>query len=364
MILGEISNLRLISQMIARPELKTASEVVSRMGAIQAQDFAMSKWAIGSRLPDSAEKEIEDDLDNGEIIRTHLLRPTWHLVSADDIYWMLDLTAPQIKILMRSWNKGLELDGKIFAKCNLLLENALSGGKFLTREELMTILNKNKIATTENRSAIIMMNAELEGLVGSGPSKNKKQTYALLSEKVSEKKKYNRDESLAKLARRYFTSHCPATLKDFIWWSGLSVSDARNALEMVKSDFISEIIGTQTYWFSSSFIQIKNNNSSAYLLSAFDEFIISYKDRSASISSDNQMKAFTRNGIFRPVIVIDGQVTGIWKRSIKNDMVIIETDFFKPHDKKLKKLIEKAADKYGKFLDKKAEINIDLDLNK
>lgn len=353
---SSIANLRLYSQQIAATEISSPKEMVAWMGAMQAQDYHMAKWAIGTRLPNSTDKEIETAIDKGQIIRTHLLRPTWHLVSADDIYWMLELTAPHVKSSMNSSANMLGLTGAIISKCNKIIEKALSGGNHLTRDELMNLLNKAKISTESFRSIHIMFHAELDGLVCNGVRKGKNNTYALLSERVPKKKIIPREEALAMIAKRYFSSHCPATIKDFIWWSGLPVKDARNALEMVKSNFISETIGTETYWFINSFSVPKNDKSSVYLLPAFDEFLISYKDRSASFPLGNHQKAFTNNGIFRPVIVIKGHVTGIWKRTIKKDTVLIETDFFQPHNKATKSLIEIAAKAFGKFIDKKAEM--------
>jgi hypothetical protein len=201
-----------------------------------------------------------------------------------------------------------------------------------------------------------MFRAELEGIVCSGSIKNKKQTYALLRERVPKSKTLNREEALANLAGRYLLSHGPATLQDFVWWSGLQVKDAKQALEMIKSKFISEKIGTQIYWFANSFSLPKTNKKSIYLLPAYDEFIISYKDRSAAIPIENQKKAISNNGIFKPTILINGQVAGIWKRTIKEDKVIIETQFFHPTDEATKRSIKLAALKYGNFLNKKSEI--------
>jgi hypothetical protein len=351
-----IANIRLASQQLAGTKFKTPKDLVSWMGAMQAQDYAMSKWAVGIRLPNATDEKIESAINKGEIIRTHLMRPTWHLVSADDIYWLLELTAPHIKPAMNSTNKMLELNDALFSKSNKIIEKALSGNNHLTREELMSLLQKNKISTDGLRSIHIMFHAELDGIVCNGIRRGKNSTYALLSERVPKINKLLRDEALALLAKRYFTSHCPATLKDFIWWSGLPVKDARNALEMVKSNFISETINGETYWLTNSFAKIKTVEPSVYLLPAFDEFLISYKDRSASFPLGNHKKAFTSNGIFRPVIVINGHVTGIWKRTVKKDIVLIETGLFQPHNKLEKELVEKAAIKFGGFLNKKVEL--------
>lgn len=348
----EIAVIRLNSQQIVSTNFKTAKEIVGYMGAMQAQDYAMAKWALGIRLPNSKESDIQTAIDNGEIVRTHVLRPTWHFVSAEDVHWMLELTAQNIKTLSKSRNRQLGLTPELFKKSNTIIENALLGGKHLTRDELMALLEKANINTSEYRSGHYLMEAELDGIVCSGATKNNKQTYALLSERIPKPKSFTKEEALGKLANRYFSSHYPATLQDFIWWSGLSVKDARNALEFIKPDFISETVYGETYWLKPSSINTKSESHSVHLLPAFDEFIISYKNRRACLPPENQKKAFSSNGIFRPVILVNGQGVGLWKRTLKKDKVVIETDFFIPPDGKTQKLLNEAAKDYGIFLKK------------
>jgi hypothetical protein len=346
----DIANIRLISQQIVSTNFKSPKDIVKWMGAMQAQDYGMVKWAIGLRFPKATVKMIEAAIDSGEIIRTHLLRPTWHFVPADDIYWMLSLTAPRIKASMKSRNQQLELTEKNFSESNNIIEKALSSRGHLTRKELVSELNRSKIATDDNRASHILLNAELDRIICSGRMMGKQTTYALLSERVTEPKLFNKEEALHKLAKKYFDSHCPATLPDFVWWSGLSVSDAKHALEMIKDHFISEKINLQEYWFPRSFSFPKNYKQSLFLLPAFDEFLISYKDRSAAIMLKHQAKAFSKNGIFWPTIVINGQVRGIWKREIKKDKMIVEANFFESPDEITKALSEKAAKELGHFL--------------
>ncbi|HEY9364234.1 MAG TPA: winged helix DNA-binding domain-containing protein [Chitinophagaceae bacterium] len=355
MNLTDIANIRLVSQQIAASKFKTPKDLVKWMGAMQAQDYAMAKWAIGLRLPGSTNKQVEAAIDKGTIIRTHLMRPTWHFVAAEDIYWMLELTAPRIKAALKSRHKELELTEKTFSKSTTVLEKALAGKKYLTREELMIEFTKSKIATHDNRSSHLMLRAELDGIVCSGATKNNKQTYALIAERIPNKKNFTKDEALATLAKKYFLSHCPATIQDFAWWSGLPLTDARHAVEMIKRDFVSEKIGLQTYWTSNSF-SIPEKSKSVYLLPAYDEFIISYKDRGAAFNAENLKRSISNNGLFKPLIVINGEVTGLWKRTIRKDKVIVQIEFFRPYNKTSKKLIEKAALTYGLFLGKKIEM--------
>jgi len=352
----EISNYRLLSQKISSTQFSSAKEIVGWMGAMQAQDFAMAKWAVGIRLLNSTDAKIEMALNKGEIIRTHVMRPTWHFVSADDVYWLLDLTAGKIKSALKTRDKQLELSESLFIRSNNLIESVLKEGNHLSREELTTVFNNANIRTDDNRLSHIMLRAELEGIVCSGQIKGNKPCYSLLSQRVPRKKTISRDESICELAKRYFTSHGPATFRDFVWWSGLSVTQARKGLESIQSDFNSEKVGSAKYWFKDSFSTIPPETNSVYLLPAFDELIISYKDRSSTLSLIHNNKAVSQNGIFHPVIVANGQVTGIWKRKIKKDELLIEMSSFLADEQFTADLINKAALEYGNFLNKQIKL--------
>jgi len=356
MNLSHIANVRLANQQIASAKFKKAKDLVAYMGAIQSQDYAMSKWAIGLRLPGSTDKQIEKALDKGEIIRTHVLRPTWHIIAAADVYWMLALSADKIKSLMKTMNRQLELSEKIFNKSNDIIEKALGEGKHLTREALLSWFEKARIPTHSNRLSHMLLRAELEGIACSGKMVDNKKTYALLSERVPKKRILSKEESVALLAKKYFTSHGPATIEDFSWWSGLSLTNTRLGLEMVKSNFIFEKINGLGYWFNNDLQWPVKNRSSVHLLPAYDEFIISYKNRSASLAAEHLKKALTINGIFYPVIIIDGQVAGLWKRSVQKDIVNIEASFFKAQNKATHHLMAKQAKLFGQFLGMKPAI--------
>jgi hypothetical protein len=356
MVFDEISGLRLINQHLFHPRLKSVKDLVETMGALQAQDFNMSRWAVGVRVSSATNKIIEKAFNNAEIIRTHLLRPTWHIVSSKDIYWLLELTAPQIKASLRSRHKGLEITQQVIKKSRKIIENCLRGENHLTREELISNLENSKIKTRNNRASHIFLMLELDGLICSGIIKGKKQTYALLEERVPAKKILYRDEALAELAKKYFTSHGPATLYDFAWWSGLSMRDSGHALEMVKENFISASVNSKTYWFKDEFNFNKKMNNDIFLLPAYDEFIISYKDRSAVIAQENFSKAVSNNGMFRPVIVYKGNVIGLWKSIREKDNILIEATLFKSHSKLVDRLIKKTSFLFEDFWGKPVEV--------
>lgn len=348
MTFTDIANFRLAAQCITGDFKGTAKELLTWMGAMQAQDFPMVKWAIGVRLAGSAEMNIEKAIDKGEIIRTHLMRPTWHLVSAEDIRWMLELTAPQIRASLQSRHRELEITDQVLRKSNSLIIKSLKGNNHLSRQELVKVFERNGISTGNNRASHLLLFAELDGIICSGVTKGRNSTYALLDERVPPAKRIPREEALALIARKYFSSHGPATLQDFTWWSGLPVGDARHALETIKSDFISEKAGEGVLWMP-SLPKPMPEHSTAYLLPAYDEFIISYKDRNASLPSKIASKAVSSNGIFRPVIVVNGMVVGLWRRTLVKNRVNVETQFFAKPDKQTRALISSAIQSYESF---------------
>ncbi|HEX8270163.1 MAG TPA: winged helix DNA-binding domain-containing protein [Flavobacterium sp.] len=350
----QIAQTRLQTQLLLQHTFTDVAQVVKHFGAMQAQDFAMAKWAIAVRLQCANDAAVELTLDQNHIVRTHVLRPTWHFVAAADIHWMLELSAPNIRRQSGSTNRQLGLDSVIFRKSNDIICKALEGGNHFTREELMAVLAQNGIPTDGLRSSHIMFEAELEGLVCNGIRKGKQQTYSLLDEKVANKIKYSKYEAIAELAKRYFTSHGPATIKDFGWWSGLSLADAKKGAVMNQDILECITSDSQQYYLPKELVL--DYGESVHLLPAFDEFLISHKDRSASIHPDFANHAFTKNGIFRPIIVVDGIVAGVWKRLVGKDKVTIETVFFEKVSKRVLNQIKEATHQYATFVGAKSVV--------
>jgi hypothetical protein len=350
---SSISISRLKNQHVAGTGFTTVAEIAHWMGAVQAQSFNMSKWAFGIRLQNSRATIIDEAINSGQIVRSHLLRPTWHYVSSDDIHWMLELTAPQIRAATRTRHKQLGLDDAVCRKSNSVIEKSLRDGKHLTRSEIVSSLVKAKIPVDENRVSHLLMHAETAGLICSGKLSDSKQTYTLLNEWIQRKKSITHDESLYELAMRYFTSHGPATLQDFTWWSGLPVRDSRQALESVKAELNSETIENNTYWFAGYPVDTVTKEDEFHLLPAYDEFLISYRDRTASLNLVNHKKAVSDNGIFYPVILKNGQVIGTWKHTVNKDTVFFETNIFSKKDLDLGADTLNAFKLFAGFIDKK-----------
>jgi hypothetical protein len=348
MDVAEILSLRLANQLLDGSVVKEPRDLVSWMGAMQSQHYEMARWGVGIRIPGTTDKEVEEALEKGDIARLHILRPTWHFVSRDDIYWMLYLSSPRLKIVMRSLDKGLDITASVMVKVRSVLEKELQG-KSLTRQELNFIINEAGIIADNRRVNHFMIHAELNGIICNGTPRGKKQTYALLEEKIPKiADKFDKDECLCKLAYKYFRSHGPATLRDFIWWSGLTTAEAGQAALLIGNDFIQETIDGQTYIFHRD-SKPTGNKRLLNLLPAFDEFIISYKDRKEFLHADHHKKIIVSPGTFQPAISMNGKIIGSWKRS-SDKKNIIEPDYFHSINKSTENQVSKAAESYRKFI--------------
>ncbi len=348
MNLKDIANLRLINQQLIGTNIRTVKDIVAHLGAVQAQDFAMAKWAVGARLPGVTDAAVEKALDDAGIIRTHILRPTWHFVAAEDLRWMLALTAPHIRRRMATYYRQLGMSEELCAKSNKIIAQLLEG-RALTREEIMSELKLAGIPTDELRSTHLMFNAEIEGIVCNGPRRGKQHTYTLIDERIPPARPLHRDEALAELARRYFGSHGPATIQDYIWWSGLPAADARTGLEMAKPGLLCEKIEGKAYWFKDPGMQVPAS-ASIHFLPAFDEFLVAYTDRGAALDPAFGKATITSNGIFKPIIVLDGQVVGLWKRNVVKDRLKVEPFYFNPERALEPDALKKVVKALGKFL--------------
>jgi hypothetical protein len=347
----DIAHQRLNNQRLSSSEFKKPAEVVKWLGAVQAQDYYAAKWALGQRMPNATDDAIEEAFANGEILRTHIMRPTWHFVAPADIRWLLRLTAPRVNAANTYYYRKLELGPAVFKLSNKALAKALRDGKHLTRDALRTVVQRANIASNDSlRFNYMLIRAELDGLICSGPRKGKQFTYALLDERAPHGKALTLDEALAELTRRYFTSHGPATASDFMWWSGLAASDVKKGLEMVKRQLAKEVIDGKTYWLSWSTRAAKRPSRVAYLLPAYDEYLVAYKDRSAVIDPKESKRSPRDNVLFDSTIVWDGRIVGRWKRQIEKSSVSITLSPFAPFSKTETQAIADAARRYGEFL--------------
>ncbi|MES2591006.1 MAG: winged helix DNA-binding domain-containing protein [Bacteroidota bacterium] len=348
MILSEIAKYRLINQQISETKIKSAVEMVQWFGAMQAQEYTQTKWALGLRLPHLKDDDIERNFTEGKIIRIHLLRPTWHFVAAQDIRWMLALTAPRVNAANAYMYRQLELNDTVFNRCNDILIKTLNGGKHLTRDDINKEFEKNKIIAKGHRLSYIMMYAELAGIICSGAKHGTQFTYSLLDERISMTDSLLLDEGLAELTKRYFLSRGPATIKDFSTWSGLKLSDCKKGVEIVKSLLNREVVENQEYFFSSSISIPEKQVPKIYLLPIYDEFIMGYKDRSAITVFKNNSQP-TSGFHYDNMIISEGQIIGTWKCATAKKSIDIQFELFKPLNKIQSKAFDNAISRLGEF---------------
>ncbi len=342
-----------------QPQPKTPADVVLQLGAMQAQDYPASLWAIGLRLPGTTESAIEQAITDRLIVRTWPMRGTLHFIPAADVRWMLQLMTPRIIAQSASRHKQLELDSATFALSQDVFIQALQGGRVLTRNQMFEVLQNSGIPTTGQRGIHILMYLAQIGLLCFAPRQDKQFTFTLLDEWLppAPTRTLSRDEALATIAQRYFTGHGPATLKDFVRWTGLTVADAKIGLEAVKSQFIQQEVAAETYWMPPSAPHNSEAQVTVHLLPAFDEYLVGYKDRTAVLAPQHAMRVIPgSNGMFNPVIISQGQVIGTYKRTLRKNTVIIQPALFRPFTPAEQDSFHIAAHRYAHFLGTTATI--------
>jgi winged helix DNA-binding protein len=353
----DIAHQRLRNQHIARATFKKPGDVVMWLGAVQAQDYAGAKWALGLRLKGVTDDDVDRAFADGSVLRTHLMRPTWHFVAPADIRWLLALTAPRVHAANAFMYRKLELDSAIFKRSEAALAKALRGGRQLTRDELRSALEKAGIATGDGmRLAYLVMHAELEGVICSGARRGKQFTYALLDERVPHARILDRDEALAELGGRYFASRGPATVQDFAKWSGLTLADARRGLEAVNARLREEVVDGHAYWLSASAPAAKNASPTAYLLSIYDEYISGYRNHSGLGGAEVGARLGAMGNALTSIILVDSQIVGTWKRTLGKAAVAIETNLFRRLTRAESRAVAAAAQRYADFLQRSVTI--------
>jgi hypothetical protein len=339
----------------------TAPDVVRWLGAVQAQDYGAAKWAVAQRAGDLTSADLDQALAQGSILRTHVLRPTWHFVVPTDIRWMLRLTAPRVKALTAFGNRESGLDEATLARSNRAIAAALTGGHQLTRVELGDALRRAGIDFLDLLGlGRLIMRAELDGVVCSGALRGKQHTYALLDERVPLADEMDRDAALAELAGRYFVSHGPATIKDFAWWSGLSVADGAAAVKLAQPSLEQCVIDGRTYWSVPHGRRMPRwTATGAHLLPNYDEYTVAYADRNPIRAADHIPRFDSRGDtILNSVVLVDGRVAGTWKRVVQKTAVHVAVTLFRSLTDDESAAVVAAAERYGRFLELRAEVGI------
>ena len=342
---------RLRNQHLTAPAFTDPAELVRRLGAVQSQDYPAAAWAVGQRLTGGDADTIERALTDGRIVRTHILRPTWHFVTPEDIKWMLALTAPRVLLAIGYNCRRLGLDDALLKRTNRIIARALRDGRFLTREQIGTVLGQRRLPAHGLHLIHILVRAELDGVICSGPRRGKRFTYALLDARAPRALALTRDEALAELTRRYFTTRGPATQHDFAWWSGLTVADAKRGVEIVGRDLVESNRRGRRCWSAGGPARLKR---AAYLLSVYDEYLIAYADRSDVLGRPRGES--TENLVFSSPVIVDGTAAGVWKRRLTPDRAIVSIAPSRRLSGTERRAIAAAAARYASFVDKPLEI--------
>ena len=310
----DLVRLRLRNQLLTRAGLRRPEDVVTWMGAVQAQEYAFAKWGVGLRMrDDTRDADVERAFDEGRILRTHVMRPTWHFVTPADIGWLQKLTGPKVQRLSTPYNRRLGLDTATLVRGTATIERALRDRRYLTRAELGERLRDAKLPLDGARLAQLAMHAEAEGVICSGPRRGKQFTYALIAERAPKASTFSRDEALAALTRRYLQSHGPATVRDFVWWSGLATAEARRGLEIARAR--NQECDGMIYWTVGAQSRAAATDRRVHLLPIYDEYTVAYRDRVVVPHGSIN---------FRHVLVVDGQIAGTWRTIPKSSSVTVE----------------------------------------
>lgn len=341
--------------------LKRAVDVVRWLVASQGQEFAGAKWALGLRMSGATDAGVEREFDAGAFLRTHVMRPTWHFVCQEDIRWILALTAPRVNAMNAHQYRELALDASTLRKAHAVLGKTLEGGRQLTRHELREALARARIDVADGRRmAYILMHAELDALVCSGARRGKQFTYALLDERAPRARRLSRADAIVELAGRYFTTRGPATVGDFAKWSGLAATDARAGLEAVSSKLRREVVGGQTYWAAGSPPRARRGPPIAHLLSIYDEYVSSYKDRSAMASAEDGKRLVGMGNALGYVFLVDGRIAGTWSRALAPRSVRIQLTAFRKLTRAEQRAVVAAATRFTRFIGREHVLDLGL----
>ena len=348
-----MQSLRLTGTPFAKP-----ADVIRWLGAVQSQDYGPAKWSIGARLRSGDDPSLDRAYRRGTILRTHVLRPTWHFVLPEDIRWMLELTGPRVRRMMSYYDRQLEIDARLTKRTIDRFVKALEREGRMTRTELADDLEHAKIEARGQRLNHIVMNAELAGAICSGGLRGKQHTYALLDERAPKARRLDRDDALAELTRRYFTSHGPATVKDFSWWASLPMSDIKRGLEMSGDALASAEVDGRTFWFSPSDRTPPASAPKAYLLQAYDECIVGYTDSRflLDIAAVVPKQTPTERIVYPGALVIGTQVAGHWKRTLGTGTVRLDVALYRRLNGAQATALDEEAARLGRFLGREATI--------
>jgi hypothetical protein len=351
----DVAKIRMARTGLVGAAFKRPRDVVRGHLAMQSQDYGPAKWSIGQRLTGVVGTDVEKVVSEGAILRTHVLRPTWHFVASQDLRWLMALSGPRLQKAIEPRYRQLELDIQTRSRAQKLISKVLEGGNHATRRELGDMLRKSHIDLGGQRLPHLLMHCELEAVTCSGRVRGKDQTYALFDERVPKGRSFDRDRAIVQLVERYLASHGPATVKDMSWWSGLTMTDLRTGLEGLGGQVRQEDIGGHTLW---SLLdeppQTRSKTVVVKLLQAYDELVVGYSESRylGDPRRDQIRAAFREPGRPNGPVLLDSRVAGHWRQSTGPNKVGVELLLFESLPPRAEGALEKAVNRLGSFLAK------------
>lgn len=308
-----IPNIRLLNQQLVSPQMSDVHTLVSHMGMVQAQDYRMMRWAVGIRMKHPSMRAFREAYDSGRIVRVHLFRCTWQLVPAEDLRWMLSLCSDKNKTAINGYlaGRGKYISDVEYGYANRLIEQVLTGHRSMCKSELVASLAKLGLSADAHTMSVYLRRAEQDGLICSGELDDRQNTYALVEGRIPATPVFRREDAVATLARKYFRSHSPATLDDFIWWTNLNVGECRQAIADIRKELHEETFGGTVYYIHQD-CRIRGCINRTMLLPSYDEFLLGYKSRHHVLDAEFRHRAYSSNGLFYPVVVSGGRIVGNW----------------------------------------------------
>ena len=348
----DIARLRLHAQGIARPwPAATPEQIVTHLGAVQAQDYQGALWSIGLRIADAARTDVEQAIIRRTIVRTWPMRGTLHFVPAVDARWMLELMTPRIVRRTAGRHRQLELDDAAFRRSRAIVGRALRDDPVLTRTAIFAALEKGGVATTGQRGVHILLHLSMERMICHGPHAGKQPTVVMFDDWITASRQLDRDDALRTLAERFFVSHGPATLRDFVWWTGLTMKDAKSGLHLAGPALDHVVVDDIDLWLARDHPVSLDAEPVASLLPGYDELMLGYTDRSAVLPPRRADRiAPGGNGLFLSTLVLDGRVQGTWRREVRAKSVVVEMAPFTRLTAARTRAFAAAAERYGRYL--------------
>ncbi len=347
----DIAYRRLHNQRLAGNPLASPQDVVRWLGCVQSQDYGPAKWSLGERSRGAVDADVDRAMAKGAILRTHVLRPTWHFVLPADIRWIQELTAPRVHTQNAYYYRQTGLEDGVRDKARRLIVDALRGGNHMTRGELAAVLAGEGMAAKGLGLVYILMDAELDCVICSGPLKGRQHTYALLDERAPDARTLTRDEALGELALRYFTSRGPATAKDLRFWCSLTLADIHRGIEIAGARLEHQLIDGLSFWSAPG--QTPPNPPSSpkvHLLQGLDEYFVGYGESRSFCDQAGTRPSLVDRAIYNGALILDSQLAGHWKRTLTKRSVSFTVAVRAPFDDAQMQALQDAADRHGEFL--------------